>query len=325
MVVFSSRPRDAAGDRLQLQGMCVIVGLSCELDFSHASDRILLKPSGSCFGAPATLLQTTIMNSNELFNWPDGDVILRATHGAETRDFRVHKVFLSFSSPVFRDMFGIPQPSSVATNGIDVVDVTDPPRALELILRFIYPSVDSPVIDDLTTLSEALVLADKYDIEVARSRLRPSFREFAITEPLRTYAIACRLGLEDEMKIASSHTISIHLPGLTELPDEFKLIPATEYHRLILLHSKYRKEVETIANSATRPTVSRGGLSGFGLIANGIARANVAETVKGCMPLNYESFKLAWKAKYDVDPDGSDVHAIFLSILEKANSLNLTV
>ena len=155
--------------------------------------------------------------------------------------------------------------------------------------------------------------------------MQPSFREFATTEPLGAYAIACRLGLKDEMKITSSHTTSIHLSGLAELPDEFKFIAATEYHRLIPLHSKYRKEVETIANSATRPTVSRGGLSGFASMANVIAWSNVAEIVKGGMPVNYESFKLAWKAKYDVDPDGSDVHAIFLSILEKANSLNLTV
>ena len=265
------------------------------------------------------------MNSGEMFNWPDGDVILRATHGTESRDFRIHKVFLSFSSPFFKDMFRIPQPSSAPSNGVDVVDLTDPPRALELVLRFVYPSVDSPVIDDLTTLSEALVLADKYDIEVARSRLRPSFREFATTEPLRAYAIACRLGLEDEMKIASSHTTSIYLPGLAELPEEFKLIPATEYHRLILLHSRYRKEIETIAHSATRPTVSRGRLGGFALVLNETIRANVEEIIKECTPLNYESFKLAWKAKYGADTDGGDVQAIFLSILDKANSLNLTV
>ena len=145
-----------------------------------------------------------IMGSDETFNWSDGDVILRATHGTESRDFRVHKLFLSFSSPVFKDMFTIPQPPSAPSDGVDIVDVTDPPRALELILRFIYPSAVSPVIDDLTILSKALLLADKYDIEVARLRLRSSFKTFTETEPLRAYAIACRLGLEDEMKIASS-------------------------------------------------------------------------------------------------------------------------
>ena len=173
------------------------------------------------------------MTSDEMFNWPDGDVILRSIHGTESRDFRVHKIFLSFASPIFKDMFKLPQPSSPTSN-VDVIDLTDPPRVLELILRFIYPC-PPPVIDDLTLLSEVLFLADKYDIEAARSRLRPSLMKFAKTEPLRAYAIACRLGFEDEMKIVSSHTTSINLTEVTQLPDEFKFIPATEYHRLILL------------------------------------------------------------------------------------------
>lgn len=176
-----------------------------------------------------------------------------------------------------------------------------------------YPSAASPIIDDLTVLSEDLILADKYDIEVARSRLRSSLVGFAVIEPLRAFAIACRFGLEDEMKITSSYTTSIHLPGLTELPDEFRFIPATEYHRLILLHARYRNEVEDITRS--------GALGVF----RDVARTNVGEVVRGGIPLNYESFKLAWKAKYGVDANGSHIQAIFLSIIDKANSLNLTV
>ncbi|KAF9643031.1 hypothetical protein BDM02DRAFT_3123915 [Thelephora ganbajun] len=61
-------------------------------------------------------------------------------------------------------------------------------------------------------------------------------------------AVACRLGFEDEVKVASPRTTLIHLPSLTELPDEFEPIPATEYHRLILLHARYRREVEAIAS-----------------------------------------------------------------------------
>ncbi|KAF9643877.1 hypothetical protein BDM02DRAFT_3072578, partial [Thelephora ganbajun] len=104
--------------------------------------------------------------------------------------------------------FKLPQPSS-ATSTVDIIDMSDPPGALEVILRFIYPSTDPPAINDLTLLAEVLVLADKYDIGVARSQLRRSLSEFATTEPLRVYAIACRLGFEDEMKIASSRTTSI--------------------------------------------------------------------------------------------------------------------
>ena len=139
-------------------------------------------------------------------------------------------------------MFGLPQPPS-ETLAIHTIDVTDPPRALEVILRLIYPSADMPVVKDLTLLSEVLIVADKYDIAVAQSRFRKSLEGVAKTEPLRVYAIACQFGYENEMKVASSYTTSIHLPDLDELPDEFKSISATEYHRLIRLHKKYRKAV----------------------------------------------------------------------------------
>jgi len=71
------------------------------------------------------------------------------------------------------------------------------------------PTTDVVVIQDLTTLSEALVIADKYNIGVARSRLRPLFMEFAVTEPLRAYAIACRLGLEDEKTLGTNSYLLI--------------------------------------------------------------------------------------------------------------------
>ena len=52
---------------------------------------------------------SSIADPGETFNWPDGDVILHTVHGAETRDFRVHKSFLSFASPVFKEMFAPPK------------------------------------------------------------------------------------------------------------------------------------------------------------------------------------------------------------------------
>jgi len=191
---------------------------------------------------------TTIMSSDKMFNWSDGDVILR-TRGAYSRDFRVHKLILSLASPVFKDMFAIPQPSSAASGDIDIVDVADSPRALEVILHFIYPS-SPPVVRDLALLSRVLVLADKYDIKTAQSRLRPSLMEFTKTEPLRVYAIACRLGFEEEMEAASSHIKLFDTLQLAELPDEFKFIPATEYHRF--LHAMYRERPRTVSTAPFR-------------------------------------------------------------------------
>ena len=73
-----------------------------------------------------------------MFDWDDADVILRAIHGTDSRDFRVHKLLPSLTSPVFKDMFGLPQPPS-ETLEIHTIDVTDPPRALEVILRLFTP------------------------------------------------------------------------------------------------------------------------------------------------------------------------------------------
>ena len=296
-----------------------------------------LPNSGSEVG-PGPFPPTVIMNSDETFgNWPDGDVILRATHGTETRDFRVHKLFLSFSSPIFKDMFAIPQPpsSSTTSDDLDVIDVTDPPRILELILQFVYPSIDLPVIENLTTLSEALILADKYDIEVARARLRSSLKEFVTTEPLRAYAVACRFGLEKEKKVASRYTVPIHLPGLDELPEEFEYIPATEYHRLILLHSRYRKEVAAISSrtdltirdfSEFADTLSSGQGAQERLKMRKVVRNHFRGRINDGVPLSYESLALALKA--DNEPTvitDKDIQFHVSSVLRQVNTLDLTV
>ena len=236
-------------------------------------------------------------------------------------------------------MLTIPQPSPATLDGIEVVDVTDPPQALGLVLRFVYPSPSLPAIEDLTVLSEALVIADKYDIEVARVRLRSSFAEFAKTEPLRAYAVACRLGLTDEMKTASSHTTHIHLPGLAQLPDEFKLIPATEYHRLILLHSKYRKEVEMIAGGTPFPKpVLAGVLDLFASMSAGedqagrmkareAAREHFRSIVSEGVPLSPGSLVRALRMDHTTAASitHADIHTHITSILSRANDLNLTV
>ena len=284
------------------------------------------------------------MNSDEMFNWPDGDVILSATHGNDSRDFRVHKSFLSFSSPIFKDMFTIPQPPSTDLNPVDVVAVADPPQALELILRFMYPSRASPVVNDLTVLSEALVLADKYDIDVARSRLGSSLMGFVTTEPLRVYAIAYRFGLKDVMKIASSHTTSIHLPSLGDLPEEFKLIPATEYHRLILLHSRYREEVNAIArcthfpwpppnpedsSPATEQEMKRmrKEVREMKKEKGKAAKDHFWDRIKEGAMLNHEALVLALKEDKSVADAVSeaDIRSYVSSILSRADALRLTV
>ena len=280
---------------------------------------------------------TPFIDRSEVFNWPDGDVILRSTHDTESRDFRTHKLFLSFASPVFKDILAVPQ---CAPPAICLVDLDDPPRALELILRLIYPSSVPPVLDDLAVVLEAFNIANAYKIEVAQSRLQSSLVEFAKTEPLRVYAIACRLGLENEMKIASKHTLPINLLELTQLPEEFKLIPATEYHRLIRLHTRYRKEAMTIT-AKSMPNIFDIFVGAFGVIRRVGSSAGerdrgaeivgpattkpIVDTIMKGTPLDYWSLALALETDYAIDVEAEGVGNFIHSILDKTNALNLTV
>jgi len=275
-----------------------------------------------------------IMDPGEMFDWPDGDIILRSTHNTKTRDFRVHRLFLSCASPVFKDLLTVPQCTSPPTT-VCVFNMDDPPRAIELILRFIYPSSFPPVLDDLTTVSEALIIANTYKIEVARSRLRSSLVRLAETEPLRVYAVAYRLGFENEMKVASTHTLPINIPALAQLPDEFKFVPATEYHRLIYLHTRYRNEAMAIT-TRSQPGVFDALAGAFGILrfvgssATGeAARAAMLKAIvdiimKGT-PLDFGSLALALETDYGIGVDAEGIGNIIHSVLEKINALNLTV
>lgn len=182
------------------------------------------------------------MNNGE-FGPPDGDIILR-TQGTIARDFQVHKLVLSLASPFFNDMFELPQPTpGIPGDDLEVVSVTDPPQALDLVLKFIYPS-PPPNVDNLDLLVEGLVITDKYNIRGAQAELRLRLAKFVKEDPLRVYAIASRFGFEEEAEEASSLTTGIYLPALTDLPDDLKSIPALAYHKLVRIHEKHREEVE---------------------------------------------------------------------------------
>ena len=141
-------------------------------------------------------------------------------------------------------MFGIPQPRPNALNiDIEVIDMTDPPRALDLVLRLIYP-FPPPRVDSLDLLVEDLVITGEYTMEGARARLRDPLNKFIKEAPLRVYAIASRFGFDDEAEAASSLTTGSFVPALTDLPDDFDCVPAPIYHKLIMLHEKHRRNIE---------------------------------------------------------------------------------
>ena len=77
----------------------------------------------------------------------------------------------------------------------------------------------------------------KYEIAAAQSRLRKMLVRPDLLEksPLQAYAIATRWGFEEEMKIASGHTIGVDIIN-SPTADPLDGIPAANYRRLLIFH-----------------------------------------------------------------------------------------
>lgn len=187
---------------------------------------------------------TTTMPGNESSNALDGDVILRIL-GPPERKFRTHKLLLSLASPVFRDMFSLPQPTTPDSgdgNVADIVQVTDPPHALGIVLGMIHPDPSPSLDGNLDTLIECLIIAQKYEMKGAISQLHYALSQ--ANASLRVYAIAYRFGFANLAESTYSKILpSVDLAGISLLPDDFKFVPATAYHKLVRRRACYLEAV----------------------------------------------------------------------------------
>ncbi|KAJ7758425.1 hypothetical protein B0H14DRAFT_3598393 [Mycena olivaceomarginata] len=152
------------------------------------------------------------------------DVILRSS---DLVDFYTHKTILSFASPVFANMFTLPQSVSEADptrDGRPVVHLSESSEAVEKFLILCYPRfTNSDGLRDLDGVDGAYEAAGKYDIQGDFGRRS------------RT-AYACRWGLEDLAKTAAMETLKFprYVPKLS-VP-EFKFISAHQFQQLQDFH-----------------------------------------------------------------------------------------
>lgn len=166
-----------------------------------------------------------------VFSADDAGVIICA---AGTQDFRVHKLLLSLVSPVFKDMFTLPQPPSVKPDSLPRIDVQDPPGAWENILRTIYPTPPNPTIGTIDDLESLLLAAHAYEMQPVIEVHQKAFenQEFIKKDPLRLFSIACACAFEDQ---ASYVARNAELVKVTRRPDTADLggltLPA--YRRLV--------------------------------------------------------------------------------------------
>ena len=193
--------------------------------------------------------------SSYIFDGPSPDVILRAPlepGSDESKDFHVHKIILSIASTVFQYSFSTPQPPRHTSKDttLEVVQISEPAKVLEIFLQLVYP-VDSPVVEDLWLVGDLLQLADKYAAKGVTTRLKkllvsPSFLK---DNPIGVFAIACRSNLEEEANQAVPHTFSTDVVrGVSE--EHLQVMTTKTYHRLLTEHALRRERLINAAEKA---------------------------------------------------------------------------
>ena len=160
----------------------------------------------------------------------DADVIIRT---AGSRDLHAHKLILSLVSPIFKDMFTVPQPPTDTPDTLPHVDVEESAETWDYILKTIYP-VPHPIVDNLDDLESLLLAAMKYEMQSIVDVHKESLenREFVRDDPLRLYAIVCACGLEDQAKYVARNAELLTVTRRSDAAD-LRGLTVDPYHNLV--------------------------------------------------------------------------------------------
>ena len=141
---------------------------------------------------------------------PDADIVLRSS---DLVDFRVHRSVLVASSPVFRDMFSLPQPpNDTAPGALPVVHLSEDVETLSSLVSMLYPVV--PEIPHYSNgILNLLAATTKYDMDAVQSFIRTEVsRKKLLSSCLaggafHAYAVAYSKSLVPEMATAARDTL----------------------------------------------------------------------------------------------------------------------
>ena len=143
----------------------------------------------------------------------NADVILQSS---DLINFYVHRSVLTASSPLFRDMFSLPQPTSdESPDGLPLVHLSEDAEVLNSLISMLYP-VPPDIPDSNDSILALLSAAQKYDMVTVQSSIRADVRRRGLllpthVEAFRVYAVACRTRLVPEMESAARLTLKYPL------------------------------------------------------------------------------------------------------------------
>ncbi|KAG2137610.1 uncharacterized protein EDB93DRAFT_1253616 [Suillus bovinus] len=165
----------------------------------------------------------------------NGDIILRSANGV---DFHVFKLILSLMSPVFKDMFAIPQSESPSSHHSRTPSST--------LLSCRHPNLGS--LDDAKAVIKA---ASKYDMQAALSRAGDLvMAQFLPNHCLELYALSCQFGWPHHARTAATRALEIKDLGRpSHMFNGLRDITALDFHRLLEYHYKCGIATQAVGNS----------------------------------------------------------------------------
>jgi hypothetical protein len=161
------------------------------------------------------------------------DFILRSNNGV---DFRVFKIILSQASPIFTDMFNIPQPASEELPAqCPVVTLSEDSKSLDFALRHIYP-IETPTEVELPDACILIEFARKYQVKALRPVVARSLTDSIENDPAGVYAIAVTYGEADIAIKAARSSLSRPISRLQPSKLQLQCATAALYGELIQYH-----------------------------------------------------------------------------------------
>jgi hypothetical protein len=189
----------------------------------------------------------------ELFDFPDADIILRSSN---SRDFRVLKLFITKSSPVLDKLIQHASYSAVSappasTISLPVIQMSESGAILCSLLTFVLPMppVLPPSVEE--TL-ELLSVAQKYEMIHVLAHIRGSI---SLQHPpiirrsnaLQVYSLAQKYGLRQEVVQAARLTVRFTLT-IENLEDKLDVMPGDHLHELWKYHRRLQGKLASNIN-----------------------------------------------------------------------------
>ncbi|KAG1734073.1 uncharacterized protein EDB91DRAFT_1251124 [Suillus paluster] len=188
------------------------------------------------------------ITANPPFDNPDCDIILRSTDGVH---FHVFKLILSLMSPVFKDMFTLPQNGLQSeVSSVPVIHVSEGSTTLQILLLLCYPAATA-TFDSLDDAKAVMEAARKYDMQATLSRAGDlAIAQFLPYHFLELYSLSCRFGWEHHAQTAATRALEIK--DLGRPSNEFngmRDITALDHHRLLIYHYECGVAAQAVGDS----------------------------------------------------------------------------